>query len=180
MMGKKIIFFDGDGTLWYPKKTKYKEKPDWIYSLKGNHKEHIKYLILTPTVLTTLRKLKKDGLILVLLSTHPQKRRKAKIVINEKVNYFKLNNLFDEIHPTPNKGLNKSKGLWILKILKKRKIPKKYALMVGDSYKWDYKPARDIGIDSVLIDSDYRKEHHIGKRIKKIIRNLKEVLDIID
>jgi hydroxymethylpyrimidine pyrophosphatase-like HAD family hydrolase len=28
---KKIIFFDGDGTLWYPKKTKYKEHPVWLY-----------------------------------------------------------------------------------------------------------------------------------------------------
>lgn len=29
---KKIIFFDGDGTLWYPKKTKWTKKPHLIYT----------------------------------------------------------------------------------------------------------------------------------------------------
>jgi hypothetical protein len=31
-MNKLIIFFDGDGTIWYPKATKRKVKPHWIYS----------------------------------------------------------------------------------------------------------------------------------------------------
>ena len=31
---KKIIFFDGDGTLWYPKETKHKRNPVWIYKDK--------------------------------------------------------------------------------------------------------------------------------------------------
>lgn len=28
---KKTVFFDGDGTLWYPKTTRRTRKPWWIY-----------------------------------------------------------------------------------------------------------------------------------------------------
>ena len=31
---KKIVFFDGDGTLWYPKDTRHTEPPHWIYHEK--------------------------------------------------------------------------------------------------------------------------------------------------
>ena len=34
MTNKTIIFFDGDGTIWYPKNTKRKVAPHWIYSDK--------------------------------------------------------------------------------------------------------------------------------------------------
>lgn len=51
---KEVVFFDGDGTIWYPKKTKYKEKPHWIYSLPGNDSDHSQYLMMVPTALKTL------------------------------------------------------------------------------------------------------------------------------
>ena len=28
---KKVVFFDGDGTLWYPKTTKRTAAPHWVY-----------------------------------------------------------------------------------------------------------------------------------------------------
>jgi len=56
---KKIIFFDGDGTLWYPRETKYTKAAHWIYDLPGDYKEHVSYLMLIPGVLSTLKKLKK-------------------------------------------------------------------------------------------------------------------------
>ena len=82
---KEIIFFDGDATLWYPKKTKYQEKPHWIYSLAGTRDNYHKHLIIIPTVLATLKKLKEMKVITVLLSTHPHPPKEADAIIQHKV-----------------------------------------------------------------------------------------------
>lgn len=58
MKNKAIIFFDGDGTLWYPIKTKHTVKPHWLYSDKSIKNPH-HYLMLIPTVESTLKKLRK-------------------------------------------------------------------------------------------------------------------------
>jgi len=105
---KKLIFFDGDGTLWYPKKTKHNKGAWKVYELPGGHKEHNKHLILTPTTYSTLKKLKKKGIITILLSTNPYPPRKADMVIKGRVKHLKLNNLFDEVHAT--KEYHSSKG----------------------------------------------------------------------
>jgi FMN phosphatase YigB (HAD superfamily) len=178
-MKKKIIFFDGDGTLWYPKKTKYKEGPWWVYKLPGSPKEHNKHFIMTPSTLQTIKKLKRKGILLIVLSTHPHPPKEADAVINQKIKHFKLEGLFDEIIATRDKGPYKYKGKVILKILKKRKIPKSKALMIGDSYHWDYKPAKDVGIDALLIESEYMKKHAVGKRIKNTITKLSDIFDYI-
>lgn len=176
-MKKKIIFFDGDGTLWYPRKTKYKEKPHWVYSLKCTADGHCSHLMMIPTVLATLKKLKKMKVITVLLSTHPQSPKEADAIIQHKVAHFKLDHLFDEIHAT--RESHTSKGKFIVKILEKRNIPKNNALMVGDHYHWDYKPARDVGVDALLIESDYMKKDFQGKKIKKTIKKLSDVLNYV-
>lgn len=177
MNKKKIIFFDGDGTLWYPIKTKRKEAPHWIYLDKQMKKNYKKYLVLTPTTLFTLKKLSKIGIITILLSTHPQKPREANLILKNKVKHFKINNLFNKIYAT--KPYHESKGEFIINILKKLKISKNQALMVGDSYDWDYKPAKNVGIDALLIESDYRMKHKNGRDVKNIIKNLKDVLKYV-
>lgn len=175
-MKKRIIFFDGDGTLWYPKKTKYTKHPVWLYKDK-RFRHHTNHLIMTPSALPTINTLKKKGIITIILSTHPQPPKEADAIIQHKIKHFKLKDLFDEIYAT--KEYQKSKGEFILKILRKRKISKSKALMVGDSYEWDYKPAKEIGIDALLIESKYRKKHLIAKRIKKTINQLKDVLEYV-
>jgi len=177
MIAKKIIFFDGDGTLWYPKKTKYQKKPHWIYALGGTLDFYCGLLIMTPTALDTLKKLKERGIITVILSTHPHLPKEANAIVNHKVSHFKLNEFFNEIHAT--REHHESKGEFIIRTLKKHNIPKNRALMVGDSYYWDYKPARNVGVDALLIASDYQKNDKQGKRIKKTIKNLSEVLKYI-
>jgi FMN phosphatase YigB (HAD superfamily) len=132
---------------------------------------------MTPTALDTLKKLKECGIITVILSTHPQPPKEAAIIINHKVSHFKLNEFFNEIHATRER--HESKGEFIIRTLKKHNIPKNRALMVGDSYYWDYKPARNVGVDALLIASDYQKNDKQGKRIKKTIKNLSEVLKYI-
>jgi FMN phosphatase YigB (HAD superfamily) len=174
---KKIIFFDGDGTLWYPQKTKYRKKPHWVYSLEGTHADLCEHLMMIPTVLDTLKKLKKLQIITILISTHPHKPKEAGAIIRHKMSYFKLDHLFDEIHAT--REFHASKGEFIVKILKKRSLAKNKALMVGDSYNWDYKPARDVGVDALLIESEYMKKDRRGKKIKKTIKKLSDVLKYV-
>lgn len=175
-MVKKIVFFDGDGTLWYPKKTRHSEIPSWVYALKGSHDFHNRHLILTPTMLKTIKELKKRRIITVVISTHPHPPKEADLVIRKKIKHFKLEGLFDYVIATRDKGKYKSKALTILKILRKTDIPKKNALMVGDSYKWDYCAAREAGIDALIIESIYMHKHPVAKRIKNRIKKLSEIL----
>jgi len=176
-MKKKIVFFDGDGTLWYPKKTKYTKLAHWIYDLPGGYKEHMNHLMLIPGALSVLKKLKKMGIITVLLSTHPHPIEEAEVIINHKVEHFNLKNLFDEFYATrPHDG---SKGEFMVKILKRLKIPKSKALMVGDNVPWDYQSAKRVGIDALLIFPEFRKDDIRFKRIKKKIKKLDEVLEFV-
>tara|TARA_Y100000310_G_scaffold345189_1_gene462503 strand:+ start:3110 stop:3640 length:531 start_codon:yes stop_codon:yes gene_type:complete len=176
-MNKKIIFFDGDGTLWYPKSTKYSEMPHWIYLKSKKTGVHFKHLIMIPTVLSTLKKLKKMGVVTVLLSTHPHPPKEANSIINHKARHFKLNELFDEIHAT--REYHGSKGEFIGKILKERKLSKSKALMVGDHYHWDYEPAKNVGVDALLIESEYMRKIIQSKRIKRTIRKLSDIFNYI-
>ncbi len=178
-MKKKIVFFDGDGTLWYPKKTKYKEGPWWVYKLKGNHRYHNSHLMMTPTSVSTIRKLKRNGIITVIISTHPHPPKEADIILGEKIKHFKLKGLFDEVITSRDKGVHKHKGKIIVKVLRKRKISKNKALMVGDSYVWDYKPAREVGVDALLINSSYKNNHSVAKRIRKTITKLSDILEYV-
>ena len=162
---KKIIFFDADGTLWYPKKTKHTEKPHWVYT-DPTIKDHHEHIMMIPGALRTLRALKKAGHIIVILSTHPQEVEEAYRILRNKVAHFKLTDLFTEVHAT--RHYHASKGEYMVEILKRLKIPKSQALIVGDNYVWDYKPARDVGIDALLIETDYMKKGSLLKTIKKI------------
>lgn len=164
MKKKTIIFFDGDGTLWYPIKTKHTVKPHWLYADKSIIDPH-PHLMLIPTVESTLKKLKKLGVITVILSTHPHDKAEAYKLINKKVKHFKLEEFFTEVHAT--REYHASKGEYISEILKRLKIPKTKALMVGDNYPWDYKPVRSIGVDALLVESDYIKKDRRLKTLSK-------------
>ncbi len=168
-MKKKIIFFDGDGTLWYPKKTKYSKHPVWLYKDK-RFKNHTNHLMMIPSVLSTIKKLKQMGIITIVLSTHPLPPKEADAIINHKIKHFELDKLFDEVHTT--REYSRSKGEFMLKILKERKIPKSKALMVGDSYKWDFEPAKKNGIDALLIESEYEP---MKKQVKRTIKKLSDI-----
>ena len=169
---KRIIFFDADGTLWYPIKTKHTVLPHWLYLDKTINDYH-KHLTLLPTAETTLRKLKELGIKTIILSTHPHKKEEAYSILGKKVKHFKLEDFFTEVHAT--REYHKSKGEYIIKILKKLKIPKSRALMIGDNYLWDYKPARDVGVDALLMKTDYMKR---DKRLK-VIGKLEEIIKFL-
>jgi phosphoglycolate phosphatase-like HAD superfamily hydrolase len=172
---KKIIFFDGDGTIWYPKNTKRKIVPHWIYSDKKIGDKYLEHLILTPSTLTTLKKLKKLGIILILLSTHPHPPKEADMLLKGKVRHLKLERLFDEFYSS--RDYPEGKGELIVRILKKKHIPKSKALMVGDSYRYDYLSAKKVGVDVFLIKSEYMAAK--GRRVRKVIKRLGDIFKIL-
>jgi phosphoglycolate phosphatase-like HAD superfamily hydrolase len=166
---KEIIFFDGDGTLWYPKKTRYTKHPVWVYQ-DPRIKNYADHLVLTPSAFSTIMKLKRSGITIVLLSTHPHPPKEADSIIKSKAAHFNIEDIFDEIHAT--RISPDSKGKMILKILKKRRIPKSKALMIGDSYRWDYDCARKVGVDALLIRSDYED---LGRKVRRRINKLSDL-----
>ena len=174
---KEIVFFDGDGTIWYPKLTKYEKKPDWIYEnpkTRANPKIHLE---LTPTAREALEDLRSRGLVLGILSASPRLPEPANRILREKVKHFGLEGFFEEVHAT--QRYQACKGDYIVEILARRGIPKRRALMVGDNYDWDYHSAQTQGIDAVLIEFWYQKEHPKGRRVRRTIAELKDVLNYI-
>lgn len=172
----KVIFFDGDGTLWYPKETKKKVYPHWIYSDETKKDKYLDHLILTPYASPTLKKLRKAGIILIALSTHPHSKKEADIIMKRKIKHFELENLLDHVYTARN--YPEGKGEAIVRILKKLKLPKTQALMIGDSYKFDYMSARQIGVDALLIETLYNQGAR-RRRALKSIKSLTEVLKFI-
>ena len=122
--------------------------------------------MLIPGTVNTLRRLKKMGIITVILSTHPHEKDEAYKRIDKKVKHFNLGEFFTEVHAT--REYHESKGEYIIEILKRLNIPKTKAIMIGDNYKWDYKPARSVGVDALLVESDYMKKDKRLKTIKKL------------
>jgi phosphoglycolate phosphatase-like HAD superfamily hydrolase len=175
-MNKKILFFDGDGTLWYPKETKRAKAPHWIYSDEVKKDTYLEHLVLTPYAGTVLQKLQKAGFILVALSTHPHTRKEADAIMKKKIEHFKLGNLFDHVYTA--RDYPEGKGEEIVAILKILSIPKTQALMVGDSYRYDYRSAKRVGVDAVLIETLYNEAYR-QKKNPKTIKSLRDILALI-
>ena len=171
-MNKEIIFFDADGTLWYPRSTKRSNKPHWVYEKNKEPKDYLHLLTLTPSLVNILTKLKRRRIILVAISTHPHSLKEATIHMSSKIKHFNLESLFYSVltsRPYPS-----GKGHAIVRYLKKLKIPKSKALLIGDSYLYDYKSAKNAGIDCLLIRTPYMNSK--GDRIKTI-SHLREILN---
>src|SRR3989338_2056379 len=170
---KKIIFFDGDGTLWYPKSTKWTKKPHWIYSESALPKDYLRHLVLTPRTTETLAVLKRCGIILVALSTHPHKRLEADMHMGRKIRHLQLDEIFDFIYTA--RPFPWGKGKVMERVLKKLKIPKTGTLLIGDSYVYDYLSARKVGIDCFLIKTPYL-DIPKGRKVRNIIKGFEELL----
>jgi FMN phosphatase YigB (HAD superfamily) len=174
-MKKKIIFLDGDGTLWYPKKTKRSEKPHWVYHdplTKDNYLEHLE---LTPKIEETLEKFIEMGIILVVVSAHPFEEKEAILDIKKRVNHFGLSNFFHSVRSSIGSD-SKGKSVVMLDVLKSLGLNKEDALMVGDSYFYDYMAAKDIGIDTLWIENSVSEFPEV---LPKDLVKINEVSDIL-
>ena len=113
---KKIIFFDADGTLWYPRSTKSTQKPHWIYAQLNGVKAYCDELVVMPTVIQTLKQIRKMGIVTVVLSASPHAIGSANDELKFKIAHFGLNTVFDEVYATRN--YPESKGRFIKKYLR--------------------------------------------------------------
>lgn len=172
LKNKKIVFTDGDGTLWYPRRTKRQEPPHLIYREHLESVEYLKRLQLIPGVLTTLKKIRKMGLSIVLLSTHPVAGKVGDTSLLRTVKHFNLEKYFYKIHSTEPK--HETKGQFITATLKQNNIFKSSAIMIGDNYFYDYQSARRAGVDAVLIDSPY--VYKPRKNMKRIVTGISDLI----
>ena len=173
---KKIIFLDGDGTLWYPKKTKRTEKPHWIYEHPDTKDNYLEHLELTPSIVNTLEVLKNKGILLVVISANPRSEDVAVKEIKERLKYFEIEKYFSFVRSSPGDDPD-GKGKVILDILETLNLQKEDALMVGDSYYYDYLAAQKIGVDALFIENKVSKMPEI---VPEVLRKISEVSDLLD
>ena len=171
---KKVIFFDGDGTLWYPKTTKRTVAPHWVY-LDHSIADPYALFIPTPTVVETLERLGEMKIKRVLLSTSPLPEEEAIMSRIRASKHIDIHHLLDDIQVAPE--YIEGKGERITALLKKYNLNPEDALMVGDTFGWDYKSAQDVGVEGLLIKSDYQKEFMQELPKDRIITHLKEVIE---
>jgi putative hydrolase of the HAD superfamily len=175
MINKKIIFFDGDGTLWYPKKTKRSEKPHWIYDHPDTKDNYLEHLELTPEVEKAIKELKTKGIFLVVISANPREESVAVEEIKTRLKHFNLHDNFLLVRASPGDDPN-GKAKIILEVLRDLNLEKQDALMVGDSYKYDYVAAQSIGVDAIWIENPISKLPEDLPKDFKTIRELSELL----
>jgi FMN phosphatase YigB (HAD superfamily) len=170
---KKVVFFDGDGTLWYPKTTKRTVAPHWVY-----HDPAItdpwSLFIPVPTVVETLQRLGEMKIKRVLLSTSPLPEEEAIMSRIKAAKQIDIYHLLDDVQVAPD--YMEGKGERITALLEKYGLTPENALMVGDTFNWDYKSAQDVGVEGLLIRSDYQQEFIPELPDDRLITDLEELL----
>ncbi|MEI8104007.1 MAG: HAD family hydrolase [Candidatus Moraniibacteriota bacterium] len=175
-MKKKIIFLDGDGTLWYPSSTKRTQKPHWIYHDPETKDDFLRHLELIPNVRGTLLNLKEKGILLVLISASPYPTEAADKELRERLEFFDLLELFHSYRSS--QGDNpEGKGELMLEILESLKLAKEDALMVGDSYFYDYLAAKNVGIEALFIENTYAR---MPDERPEDLQTINEVSDLVN
>src|SRR5665647_1602269 len=170
-MKKKIIFLDGDGTLWYPKATKRTQKPHWIYHDPMTKNNYLEHLELTPKTKETLKAFSDKGIYLVIISANPYAEEIAVKEIKERLEHFKLVGLFHSYHSSSGSD-PQGKAEIMLKVIKTLNLNKEDALMVGDSYYYDYLAAKNVGIEAFFIENEVSKMPEI---MPADLQSIKEV-----
>lgn len=175
-MNIKILFLDGDGTIWYPASTKRTQKPHWIYHDESTKDNFLEHLELTPRVKETLTKFKNKGIKIFLVSASPNETEIANKELELKLKHFGLENLFDGVFSSDGSNPN-GKGHLMLDLIKREGLNLNDALMIGDSYFYDYIAAKNIGIDAFWIENPAAK---IPEVLPKDLKKISELDDLID
>ena len=170
---KKVIFFDGDGTLWYPETTKRTIAPHWVY-LDKTISDPYELFVPTPTVAETLTQLGELSIKRVLLSTSPLPEEEAIMSRIKATKQVDVHHLLDDIQVAPEYPAGK--GERIMALLKAYGLEPEDALMVGDTFSYDYQSAQDVGVEGLLIRSEYQTEFVNELPKDRLITHLKEVI----
>ena len=179
LMKKKIIFFDGDGTLWYPKVTKRTEKPHWVYHDKLTKDSYLEHIELTPGTKEVLKWLHDKDIYLVVISANPYAEEIAIKEIKDRIDYFGLSDLFYSYRASEGSDPF-GKVVTMLDLIEQLGLNKKDALMVGDSYFYDYVAPKGAGIDAFFIENSVSKMPDILPTNIQSIKEVRDLVDIID
>lgn len=175
-MQKKLIFFDGDGTLWYPKKTKRTQKPHWVYTDPETKDSYLEHLELTPGTKEVFNFLHQKNIYIVVVSANPYSEEIANKELKERLEHF---NLIDLVYTyRSSSGDNPDgKASIMLEIIRTLKLKKEQTLMVGDSYFYDYLAAKNVGIDALFIKNSVSK---MPEKVPSDLKTIHEVGDLKD
>jgi len=135
--------------------------------------EHIE---LTPGTKEALEFFHEKGLYLVVVSANPYDEETAVKEIKERLNHFGLSELFYACRASEGSDPN-GKTAIMLKIIKELGLTKDDALMVGDSYFYDYLAAKESGIDAFFIKNEVSK---MPETIPDDLQSIQEVHDLVD
>lgn len=167
---KKVVFFDGDGTLWYPESTKRTVAPHWIYE----HDDPWSHLVPTPRTAETLQRLGEINVRRVLLSTCPLPEEEALASRRRAARQVGIEHLLDDIQVAP--VYPAGKGERIVALLQRYDLLAVDALMVGDTLAWDYMSAQNVGVDALHIASSYQDEQARSLPEERVIAGLWDIL----
>ena len=93
----------------------------------------------------------------------------------EKLRFFGLLNFFHSYHSSPG-DQPEGKAKIILEILKSLNLTKENALMIGDSFFYDYLAVKNVGVDALFIKNEYAK---MPNEIPKNLQTIKEVSEVL-
>jgi len=178
-MKKKILFLDGDGTLWYPKTTKRTQKPHWIYDDPLTKDRYLEHLELTPMVKETLEILRQRGIYLVVISANPHVEDVALKELSERLEHFGLMHLFHSYRASEGHD-PLGKAAIILDVIKELNLTKEDALMIGDSYYYDYDAPRKAGIDAFFIENEVSTMPEVTPADLQTIREVSDLIAILE
>lgn len=151
-MKKRAYFFDGDGTLWYPTSTQRTIKPHWVYQDSETKDNYLEHLTLTPGVTELLPKLYEQEIFIVVISAHPGPLDKALAEMHSKLTHFGLIDYIHSYHITPGDDPH-GKTAVIRQVISELNLKPSQAVMIGDSYYYDYLGAKDAGIEAYWIQN---------------------------
>jgi phosphoglycolate phosphatase-like HAD superfamily hydrolase len=174
-MKKKVIFLDGDGTLWYPKATKRAKKPHWVYHDPQTRDNFLEHLELTPGTKAALETLKGRGMRLVLISASPHAETIARQELKQKLEYFSLDTVIHSYYASDGND-PAGKGIVMTRVIASLGMVKEAVVMVGDSYFYDYAAARNGGVDAFFIENDSAR---MPDTVPTDLRTIKEVSDLV-
>lgn len=131
-------------------------------------------MIPTPTARETLIELGDRGIWRVLVSASPLKPKEGLAHRKAVAEHVGVLDLLDEVHVTPE--VEGAKGNTIATWLEEKNFTTDAALMVGDVYEWDILPALKVGVEGLLIASDYERVASQRHATQTIIEDVADVL----
>jgi putative hydrolase of the HAD superfamily len=137
---RKVVFFDAEGTLYVPKKGRSFD--DFWEGGEHTLERAAEHFRLNDGVTETLRVLAEKDYLIVVVSKHKED------LLPDLLERLGIMDFFADVI------INGDKGDIMVNFLRKRDIPKDQAVIVGDIYEIDIKPAERVGIKGYLLGGD--------------------------